>query len=97
MIEGDDDYSDTLSITNKDSLRLLKADIMRRAKCYTELIEEFSSQNFVDGRLNDYLQFELEKAKQRDNKCYCTDEVPVSNLRPVKERLRVSLGELPLL
>ncbi|WP_155829735.1 hypothetical protein [Butyrivibrio sp. AC2005] len=82
MIE-DDYYSDNYSSQSNDaSLILLKADIMRRAKRFNEVVNEFSSKRLSDDRMNDYLQFEIEKAKAKDNKCYCTDDVPFTNHRP---------------
>ena len=36
--------------------------------------------------MNDYLQFEIEKAKKKDNKCYCTDEVPFLNNTPMNKK-----------
>ncbi|WP_026657824.1 hypothetical protein [Butyrivibrio sp. AC2005] len=86
---SDDYYSDDISFrrSGNESLKLLKADIMRRSKHFNEMIEEFSSLKFSDERMNDYLKFELEKAKIKDDKCYCTDDVP-SNGSGQKESLK---------
>ncbi len=60
---------------NADALRLMKADIMRRAGLFAELREEFASVRFSHGRLERILEFQLERARQEDSGCYKVSDV----------------------
>ena len=55
---------------NQDNLLLMKADLMRRAGMFDELIKEYSSVRFMDKIMNQVLEFQIAKAKNKDVACY---------------------------
>ena len=61
--------------TNKDTLLLIKADLLRRAMLFEQLITEYSSVQFQDKLLNQILAFQIQKARQKDPYCYRLDNV----------------------
>lgn len=62
---------------NKTNYLLVKADILRRAGHFNELLEEYSSVKPEDELLMQILLFELQKAREKDTKCYTVqDAVP---------------------
>lgn len=67
LIEGDHD--------NKDNIKLMRADLMRRAGQFEELIAEYASVKFDEDLLNQILEFEIEKAKIKDIACYRVENV----------------------
>ena len=56
---------------DRDELMVMRADMMRRAGQYGELIEQYSSVRFGNENLNRLIRFEIEKAKDEDARCYC--------------------------
>ncbi len=54
----------------KDNLQLMKADLMRRAGLFDELVDQYASVRFYDEFLNQILDFQIKKAKERDAGCY---------------------------
>lgn len=65
---------------NKDNLQLMRADLMRRAGWFDELVKTYASVRFDEGLLNQILDFEIEKAKSRDVSCYRVEDV-TGNIR----------------
>ncbi len=55
---------------DKEGLMLMKADIMRRAALFDDLIDQYSSVSFSDDMLNKILSFQLSLAKEKDTDCY---------------------------
>jgi len=60
---------------NKDSLELLKADLMRRTGRFDELIAQYSSLRFEDDLLDQIMAFQINKAKEKDVACYRVEDV----------------------
>lgn len=58
-----------------DSLMLVRADLMRRAGQFEELIETYSKVRFEDDLYNRILQFQIERAEKKDRSCYTVDRV----------------------
>ena len=63
------------SIGDKNTLLLMKADLMRRGGQFEELIEEYENITFEESQLNDIAQFQIEKAKEKDDNCYTVASV----------------------
>ena len=55
---------------NRDTLMLVKTDIMRRAGRFDELRSEYASVCFNDDLLNSILAFQLSLAEKGDDGCY---------------------------
>ena len=55
---------------NADTLRLMKADIMRRAGLFEELKAEYAGVSFTEELLNKILAFQLARAEEGDRGCY---------------------------
>ncbi len=55
---------------NGDSLFLMKADLLRRAGRFDDLLAEYENVTFHDDIMNQVLRFQLLKAKERDDACY---------------------------
>ena len=55
--------------------KLMRADLMRRAGQFEELIAEYASVKFDEDLLNQILEFEIEKAKIKDIACYRVENV----------------------
>ena len=66
MIKGNHECAETM--------RLMKADLLRRAELFEELEAEYSGCVFGEEVMDKVLAFELEKAAQKDIKCYTIDE-----------------------
>lgn len=60
---------------NQDTLRMVRADLLRRAMLYEQLVEEYESVHFSDELLNRILAFEIQKAKEHDPGCYRVEHV----------------------
>lgn len=60
---------------NRETLLIIKADLMRRAEQFDALLAEYASVHLKEDLLNQILQFEREKAKAHDTKCYCVADV----------------------
>lgn len=59
----------------RDNIKLIKADLMRRAGQFDELITTYSSVHFDDELLNQIIEFQIEKAKEKDTACYRVEDV----------------------
>ena len=69
LIETDGDYRNTFL--------LIKADLLRRAGLFDRLAEEFASFTCEKERTQRIIQFQLQKAKEKDARCYrISDAVP---------------------
>lgn len=60
---------------NKDNIQLMRADLMRRAGWFDQLIAIYSSVHFDEELLNQILKFEIEKAQNKDTSCYRVEDV----------------------
>lgn len=60
---------------NDSTFLLMKADILRRAGCFEQLLSEYRDVEFHDRLLDQILAFELDKAKQQDTACYRVTDV----------------------
>ena len=65
---------------NQDTLRIIKADLLRRSMLFDKLIDEYSSVHFSTDLLNRILAFEIEKAKEHDPGCYRIEHVGTDGL-----------------
>ena len=59
---------------DRETLRLVRADLLRRAMLYDQLIGEYSSVHFSEDLLNRILAFEIKKAREGDPECYRVDQ-----------------------
>ena len=59
-----------------DPLLLMKADLLRRAGCFEQLLTEYQNVRFSEPLLNRILAFEIEKANQKDTNRYTVRDVP---------------------
>ncbi len=57
------------------SFMVMRADIMRRAGLFDELIEEYDSVHFREDNLNQIIRFQIERAKEKDAACYRIQDV----------------------
>ena len=55
---------------NKDNIITMKADLMRRAGMFDEMLNEYASIALEEELLNQILAFELKLAKEKDDACY---------------------------
>lgn len=60
--------------TNENG-EVIKADLMRRAGLFGELIEEYSDKTYSEDILNDIIAFQIEKSMQEDTSCYTLDDI----------------------
>lgn len=60
---------------NKDNIQLMRADLMRRAGQFDQLIDIYASVQFDEEMLNQILKFEIEKAQNKDVSCYRVEDV----------------------
>ena len=58
-----------------ENLKVLKADLQRRALLFDSLIEEYRGQSFSNDLLNQIILFQLAKARQQDAACYTVSDV----------------------
>ena len=58
-----------------DGLLLQKVDLLRRSFQFERLLQEFGQHQFADSDLQQVLQFQLQKARQKDANCYTLDMV----------------------
>ena len=58
-----------------EKIKIIRADLMRRAEKFDELIEEYSSYRSNDENYGSIIKFQLEKAKEKDPDCYCIRDV----------------------
>ncbi len=59
---------------DRDTLRLVKADVMRRAGLFSQLKEQYASVRFGEELLDQILAFELSLAGKEDAACYTVDD-----------------------
>ncbi|MBQ9390284.1 MAG: hypothetical protein IJR27_06610 [Synergistaceae bacterium] len=70
-----------LNESGRESITLMRADILRRAGHFEEVIRGYSNVKFSGKTGNNYevmnkvVKFEVEKAKERDVKCYTVSDV----------------------
>lgn len=85
---GDDEYSqmfrdialerlEALEKKSKinDNIRLMKADILRRAGHFDQVISEYENVRFSSNELEKIRLFQIEKAKKKDDRCYTLADV----------------------
>ena len=60
---------------NEDSLKLTRADLMRRAGQFEKMISMYETVEFDEELLNQILKFEIEKAHKKDSSCYRVEDV----------------------
>ena len=56
-------------------LKVMKADLLRRSGEFDQVIEEYNDLSLDDSHLNKIIRFQVEKARQKDSKCYSLDDV----------------------
>ena len=62
-------------IEDKDILILMKADFLRRSGQFDRLVEEYENITLDDENSDRVLRYQIEKAKEQDDKCYTTEEI----------------------
>jgi hypothetical protein len=60
----------------RENLKLIKADLLRRSLQFDEMIEEFKDVTFEDEIRNEIIKFQLELAAKEDSACYTIEDVP---------------------
>ena len=60
----------------KDNLKLIKADLLRRSLQFEEVMHEFKDVTFDDNLKNEALTFQLELAAKKDSSCYTIEDIP---------------------
>ena len=58
-----------------DNFIVMKADLLRRIGEYDQLIKDYERLTLKDELLNKIIKFQVEKAYEKDNKCYTLEEV----------------------
>lgn len=70
------DKFDPHSDGERDNLKFIKADLLRRSLQFDKVIHEFKDMAF-DGELkNDVIAFQFELAEKRDSACYTIEDIP---------------------
>ena len=64
----------------KDTLRLMKADLLRRAGHFDELMTEYENVRFDEEIMNQVLAFQLALARKQDTACYTVAAAVSANL-----------------
>jgi hypothetical protein len=70
------DKFDAMNDDEKDNLKLIEADLLRRSLQFDELIREFGDVTFEDELKNDAIAFQLELASRKDSACYTIEDIP---------------------
>jgi hypothetical protein len=60
----------------KNNLKLIKADLLRRSLQFDKLIREFEDITFEDKLKNEVIAFQLELATKKDSACYTMEDIP---------------------
>lgn len=60
----------------KDNLKLINADLLRRSLQFDKLISEFHNVTFEDKLKNEAIAFQLELATKKDSACYTLEDIP---------------------
>lgn len=63
-----------IDFMNRENLLTLKADLMRRAGQFDEMIDQYASISFDVDILNQIVAFEIKKAKEGDTGCYRVED-----------------------
>lgn len=58
-----------------DTLVVIKADVLRRAALFDQVVAEYTNCTFGDEILTEICKFQVEKAKQGDTDCYRVSDV----------------------
>ena len=58
-----------------ENLIVMKADLLRRTGEFNQLIKDYEKLTLKDELLNKIIKFQVEKAYEKDNKCYTVEEV----------------------
>lgn len=69
------DKIDATSDDEKDNLKLIKADFLRRTFQFDEVVREFKGTTFEDELKNDVIAFQLELAAKKDSTCYTIEDI----------------------
>ena len=64
-----------LESESEEALILIKADFLRRCGLFDELIREFEGITLDCDEYNQVIQYQIEKARQKDDACYTTEEI----------------------
>ncbi|MBR4579547.1 MAG: hypothetical protein IKO22_08080 [Oscillospiraceae bacterium] len=67
-------YPHPLPPEDNDALYVVRADLMRRAELFDDLIDEYSRVRFSEEILNQVMAFQIEKAKEHDTGCYTVED-----------------------
>lgn len=70
------DKVDAKNDDERDNLKLIKADLLRRSLQFDELIGEFKDVFFEDKIKNEVINFQLELAAKKDSGCYAIEDIP---------------------
>ncbi|MEE1133808.1 MAG: hypothetical protein UHW60_03490 [Methanobrevibacter sp.] len=70
------DKVDAKNDDERDNLKLIKADLLRRSLQFDELIKEFKEVLFEDKIKNEIINFQLELAAKKDSGCYTIEDIP---------------------
>ena len=62
--------------SEKDNLKLIKADLLRRSLQFDEVIHEFKDITFEDELKDNVIAFQLELAAKKDSTCYTIEDIP---------------------
>ena len=76
QIIEDDEYQE-----RKNDNLLIKADLLRRSGQFEELIYQFKDIKFEDELYQQIIDFQIEKAGEKDDSCYTVGDV-IGNERP---------------
>ena len=60
---------------DEDNIRLVRADMMRRTGQFDEMIRMYETVEFGEELMNQILEFEIEKSKDKDSLCYRVEDV----------------------
>ncbi len=67
------------ALDDRDDLYLLKADVMRRASLFDQLIEQYSEASFSKVLYNQIAAFQIMLAEKRDSSVYTVADVPTKD------------------
>ena len=63
-------------VDEKDNLKLIRADLLRRSLQFDELISEFRDVILEDELKNDIISFQMDLAIRKDSSCYTVEDLP---------------------
>ena len=70
------DKFDIKSDGERNNLKLIKADLLRKSLQFDEIIRQFKYVIFEDELKNDIISFQLELAMKKDSACYTVEDIP---------------------